>query len=320
MSAKSLCFTLNNYTKEEEENLISKLKYEYLIFGKEIGENGTPHLQGYVEFRGSKRFDTLKKFNSRIHWEARKGKQFQAIEYCKKDGDFREFGTLTVQLPGKRNDLQVVRQRLEEGRGIRGVISEHVNLQAIRYAEKLLTYNEPQRNWKPSVTWIWGKTGAGKSRLGHELCGTDYYSKDGEKWWDGYDAHENIILDDFRAGNMKLNYLLKVLDRYPMRVEVKGGYRQLLAKKIIITSIHSPDSCYNTEIDKLKEPIQQLIRRLDKIILITDDVGNDYAVWSKHFKDKSDDSSVEEVLVEEVGGNTIAPTSSTEQEEDFCML
>ena len=41
------------------------------------------------------------------------------------------------------------------------------------------------------------------------------------------DKHETIIIDDFRASNLKFNYLLKLLDRYPMRIETEVCYRQL---------------------------------------------------------------------------------------------
>jgi len=45
------CFTLNNYTDEEMEqikNLAPSGIIQYIAFGEEIGEEGTPHLQGYL--------------------------------------------------------------------------------------------------------------------------------------------------------------------------------------------------------------------------------------------------------------------------------
>jgi hypothetical protein len=88
------------------------------------------------------------------------------------------------------------------------------------------------------------------------------YWHDGTKWFQGYDAHEELVLDDFRAGNMKFNYLLKLIDRYQLRVETKGGYRQILAKTIYISSIQHPKEVYNLP----DEPIAQLLRRIDLII------------------------------------------------------
>lgn len=51
--AKRWCFVLNHW-KEEEFNAISSIVPEYCnfcIIGSEIGELGTPHLQGYLEFK-----------------------------------------------------------------------------------------------------------------------------------------------------------------------------------------------------------------------------------------------------------------------------
>lgn len=84
--AKRWCFVLNHW-KEEEFNAISSIVPEYCnfcIIGSEIGELGTPHLQGYLEFKTKKRpksvFD-----NIRIHWEKAKGNKQQNIEYCSKE-------------------------------------------------------------------------------------------------------------------------------------------------------------------------------------------------------------------------------------------
>lgn len=78
--------TLNNWTREERENLIEALGRlgEYVV-GEEIGEEGTPHLQGALRSRSRIRFTALRKINPRIHWEP--GRSWKHLrEYCKKDG------------------------------------------------------------------------------------------------------------------------------------------------------------------------------------------------------------------------------------------
>lgn len=77
------CFTLNNYTDEEVEQLMDG-NFGNIVFGYEKGENGTPHLQGYIEFEKKTRpSETIK--NKRIHWEKRKGSREEAFNYCIKD-------------------------------------------------------------------------------------------------------------------------------------------------------------------------------------------------------------------------------------------
>jgi len=80
------------------------------------------------------------------------------------------------------------------------------------------------------------------------------------KWWEGYDAHENVIIDDMRGDFCKFHELLRMLDRYAYRIETKGGSRQFRAKTIIITSCYSPTEMFDT-----REDIQQLLRRIDEI-------------------------------------------------------
>lgn len=262
---RSVVFTLNNYTNED----ISSLKnsdYKYLIFGKEIAASGTPHLQGYMEFNGQKSLRQLKKINDKCHWERRYGSQKDAIIYCKKDGEFFEFGERKEQ--GKRNDLTAARELIKK-KNMRDLLNQEEcpNLQQIKVCEKYLTYNEEKRDWKPEVTWIYGPSGSGKTKLAHEMTeNNDRYIKDETQWWDGYDKHDAVIIDDFRSSQMKFTYLLKLLDRYEMRVQVKGGYRQFLPKKIILTSIKHPKDSYN--MTQEQEPLQQLLRRIDNIIKI----------------------------------------------------
>jgi hypothetical protein len=69
------------------------------------------------------------------------------------------------------------------------------------------TYLEPQKREKPKVYWIYGPTGAGKSKWVSENF-KDIYWKDDTKWWDAYDAHETIVIDDFRASHMKFQLSL----------------------------------------------------------------------------------------------------------------
>lgn len=89
-------FTLNNFVPEDVTRLEALgVEAKYLVFGKETGESGTPHLQGFVIFPVSTRLAAAKrKVGERAHLEPARGSNQQASEYCKKDGDFQEFGSL----------------------------------------------------------------------------------------------------------------------------------------------------------------------------------------------------------------------------------
>lgn len=260
LRSRDWCFTLNNWTQEEYENIL-KISSVYLIVGKEVGaEEETPHLQGYIYFANAVSFDSIRKKIPRSHIEKANGRPEQASDYCKKEGDWFEQGTLP-QAQGKRTDLEIIREVLKEGKGMKEVVNVATSYQSVKMAEQILKYNEPTRKWKPVVKWFHGSTGTGKSMKAYEELGEDCYTcLSTGRWFDGYDAHENVLIDDMRKDFLKFHELLRLLDRYAMRIETKGGTRQFLAKKIIITSAYAPEDLYDG-----REDIQQLIRRIDVI-------------------------------------------------------
>lgn len=98
-------FTINNYTETDIDNVRSLVSScNYLVFGREVGESGTPHLQGFLILKRSQRFTWLTGKLPRTHVEKARGNNDQAASYCKKDGDFEEFGSYP-QGAGERRDL-----------------------------------------------------------------------------------------------------------------------------------------------------------------------------------------------------------------------
>jgi len=105
----------------------------------------------------------------------------------------------------------------------------------------------------------WGKTGTGKSRRAWDEAGLEAYCKDPRsKFWDGYQLQEHVVIDEFRGG-IDIAHLLRWLDRYPVRVEIKGSSKPLLAKKVWITSNLRPSNWY-PDVDP--DTVDALMRRL----------------------------------------------------------
>jgi hypothetical protein len=170
--------------------------------------------------------------------------------------DAREWGALSQQ--GKRKDLDLVKDLVRSGAKIKVVIEETPSYQGLAFAMKALPYFEPKCAWVKEINWYWGATGTGKSRAAYEEAGEDAYSPVSFKWWDGYDAHENVVLDDIRSDFCSFDSFLRLFDRYPMRVECKGGSRQFLARKIWITSPFDPQAFFQMT----EEAIVQITRRI----------------------------------------------------------
>lgn len=272
---RNYCFTLNNYTEEEITQLQEKeLKdIKYLIVGQEIApETGTPHLQGFVIWRNAKTMKaSIKCLPKRAHIEICKGTPHDNYLYCKKEGNvIIELGDKPDKVgQGKRNDMLEIKKKVAQNVNIKQMLKDDdiQNHFQLKYAEQLKKYYEITRNWKPEVKWYWGATGTGKTKTAYEEVLEEaqdednvYFSMDTGKWWDGYDGQEYVIIDDMRGDFMKFHQLLKLLDRYPYKVETKGSTRQFIARKIIITSANPPDVMFET-----REDIQQLLRRIDEI-------------------------------------------------------
>lgn len=252
---RAWCFTLNNPSGEEAWDI----DCEYMIRGNEVGEQGTPHIQGYIYFKNAILFKSVKKrLPSGCHIEKAMGSSLQNREYCSKDKDFVEVGVCPKQ--GSRSDISTVKELVSQGKGMRAITAEVNSYQAMRCGELLLKYHERKRDWKPEVYWFYGSTGTGKTRAAMEMLVDPWISNKNLKWWEGYDAHDDVCIDDFRGDFCTFHELLRILDRYPYRIECKGSSRQLLAKRIVITSPFHPSTVYAT-----REDIEQLLRRIDVI-------------------------------------------------------
>lgn len=106
---------------------------------------------------------------------------------------------------------------------------------------------------------FWGATGTGKSRRAWDEATFEAYSKDPRtKFWCGYKGQDTVVIDEFRGG-IDIAHLLRWLDRYPVRIEVKGGSRPLTATKFWITSNLHPEHWYP---DCDRETMSALMRRL----------------------------------------------------------
>lgn len=106
------CFTLNN-PSIHEQLLLEDVKCNYIVYGREVGTSGTPHLQGFVVFSEQKRLSGVQRILSRAHWEVAGGNDQQASDYCKKDGDFVERGLLKKK--GERSDLKKIYEAIADG-------------------------------------------------------------------------------------------------------------------------------------------------------------------------------------------------------------
>jgi len=271
-------FTLNNWTQEEYNHLVSPAvtaKVRWMIVAKETGaECGTPHLQGAVVLLTQMAFSTVKTLlgSPRFRLENMNGTPDQSLVYCtKQDPHPFTYGQMPAQ--GKRNDLKDVCQLVLNGTTMRDLAAnQDIGAVAIVKYHKGLTIlrslTVPPRSEPPAVYWIWGETGTGKTRSCFEFAehmGEVWISGGGFKWFDGYDGQRSVLFDDFRSKGVSFNFLLRLIDRYPMRVEFKGGFVEWTPQFIFFTAPKHPDSMFASRLEHQPEDIRQLHRRISGI-------------------------------------------------------
>lgn len=255
--SRAWCFTLNNPSDEAGPYLNDVFSKDcaYLVYQKEKGESGTVHYQGYFYFNNARRFSAVKKALPDAHLEAAKGSPIQNRDYCTKDegrldGPF-EFGDLPAQ--GKRTDIEGVVSTIKAGGSLKRVAEEHPAAY-IRYHRGIQALHRAldsrERDWQTELWVFYGPPGTGKSRtataLGRETGSYTPIIGNSGIWWDGYDAQHTIILDEFKC-NVPLALFKRMADRYPLKIDVKGGSSEFLSRRIIITTNLDPDNWYSGE-------------------------------------------------------------------------
>lgn len=248
----------------------------YFVSGLETcPETKKVHYQSYIELFKPTTLKKLKQIvdDNKVHAEPAKGNSAQNIKYCKKDGStYREEGTPTS--PGKRNDLVALREHFKEKKSLQSAIEDDSLLLHVAKHPRLvntlrLLYSVERKDITKLIIY-WGPPGTGKSHAAQAQASElgDVYYKPVGSWWDGYEGQTSVIFEDFR-GETGLAQLLRIADKYPLQVPVKGGFRQFTSNYLFITSNLDIDSWFNTEQRGYDVSIQALKRRITKKVHFT---------------------------------------------------
>jgi Putative viral replication protein./RNA helicase. len=217
------CFTVNNHTVLDDQ-LLQDMPYSYLLYGHEVGQEGTPHLQGYVQFQKKLRLSALKKLHPTAHWEPAKGSSTDNYEYCTKEGDYQEFGTLKNTKGAAQKGVNSMAQRIKRNQRLLTVPFEELIASGdihpcqIRGLKNAINDIKEQNNrlHPPDSLdgdlphlWYWGEAGTGKS-LKARTDHPDAYLKAANKWWDGYDNEDVVLIEDFDKNHSVLCHHLKL--------------------------------------------------------------------------------------------------------------
>ena len=249
--------TKNNPDISPEDVIIRLVEHEcQYTFQKERGEAGTEHYQFFVAFprRRTVRVasNILQNVFGPCHVEV--ARDVRASErYCRKidsrvDGPWSNVNNPNTLGQGARTDLAAIAERISEGASLRTVALEFPT-EFMRYpsgvARYHALYSEPAGEEEVRGIWIFGEPGIGKSHYVREKYGDSLFVKSMNKWWDGYDGEETVLLDDYDLGGKCLGHYIKIwADKWPCRGEVKGATTALRYKRFVCTSNYSIDAIW----------------------------------------------------------------------------
>lgn len=253
--SRNFCFTVNNYTDTDIKDM-ERLRdaCTYCVYSREVGDDGTPHLQGYCVTLVRCYFSALIKLAPRAHFEVRKAHTHaEAADYCKGLCEKKHFvfnpttvesGTLPVDGDCAAVGKLAERARWEQARiaakaGRFDDIPADIYMRTHTACHKIAAAHQEQL---PSLAELdfhywFGPTGTFKT-LTSRKENPIHYLKPINKWWDGYDGQPCVLIDELQPehGKFMLHFLKLWCDHHPFSAEHKGGTKVIRPSKIIITS------------------------------------------------------------------------------------
>lgn len=274
ISSRHYLLTLNNPEYALEDELAQYLQDNILTgynCNLEIGEsNGVLHYQFMVCLKRDQKPSYVKKLWPQAHNEICDD-PYASWTYCAKD-ETRVAGPWTGgQGPagqGRRTDITALRDAVLNGATDVDLFKTHTRSYLAYYngIERIRLALAKPRSEPTELYIILGPTGTGKTRFVAEKEPDLYWKQPGSQWWDGYHGQEAVILDDF-YGWMAPHELLRLADRYPLMVQVKGSQVNFNSKRLYITSNKVPTHWWKEE-TMSKYDMSALWRRVTLVICI----------------------------------------------------
>ncbi len=290
--SRSWTWTFFHYDQDIIE-LIMAITHIYLVFQTEITSTGQHHLQGFIYFQAAKTLAAVRRLFPRdtrsrrsIHLIMSDGTPLENRTYCLKEGSrlttnylSHESGDLPVS--GRRRDLDSLLDLIKTRPLITELeLWENNRRLMLQYGRRVLHFQSLLLEHSALLkitTVFWGPTGTGKSHQALLRASTAvnqnqfqvYYMPTpppgGVPWADGYTGQTDVILEDY-SGEIPLRLFLRMLDHYPLKLQVKGGFTMWIPQRIWITTNSPPQDWYGT-MEYTGSPLERRLTRDGSSIL-----------------------------------------------------
>lgn len=287
VSSRNWLFTVNDIPEGYGhilERIYKRKGVSYLVVGRETAPTtGHVHLQGFIKFVNVRKFNGVKKFlrelnNPRL--DRGDGKALSMATYCKKDGDFMEWGISPISDAERcKRSGEATKEtfrkciRLAEAGDFGRLKRKHAALYSRYYRTWLAMHKDhgprPKDCAEVTGVWIYGPSGSGKSHYAREHY-PDFYDKACNKWFDNYQNEPNILIDDLDKNHHVLaHHIKRWADKYAFSGENKGGQINLRPQNVVVTSQYRINDIWEDV-----ETRDAINRRFIKIKIHIDSQGN----------------------------------------------
>lgn len=277
-TVRAWCFTLNNYTDEDFKkmsDLVDDSSVNRLIGGFEIAPTtGTPHIQGAIVFRSKRALGGVRKLLPRAMWSNMEKKWPAQVKYCSKECKV-EWRKNTEGGQGERTDIKEAIKMIKEGADFADVCRKHEAFVRCAGAYKLIREQKVKKSPPPKerpmkVTILWGPAGTGKTTKAME--GDSVYVWDARnRFFNQYDGQKKLVIDEFKDNQTDIKWLARIIDKFRLVIEVKGGSAWAEWEEVVITSKVDPQKWYLGCEDVHR---RGLLRRVDEIIEMNTRAGD----------------------------------------------
>ena len=229
---------------------------QYWCMCNEIGEQGTPHTHLYLYSPNAILFSTLQQRFMGAHIEAAKGSHRENRDYIRKEGrwlddakhetnlpeTFEESGALPIERDMRELVSSEILSLIQSGSSNAEILVQYPSamnrLQHVEAARQTLLEDRYSNQWRDlEVTYLWGKTGVGKTRSIMEKYGYSrvYRVTNYDHPFDDYKGQDVILFEEFRS-SLPIQDMLKYLDGYPLMLPCRYNNKAACFTKVYLVS------------------------------------------------------------------------------------
>ena len=261
-SSRKFQLTINNpsdhgYTHNKIREILSEFPgLRYWCMCDEVGEQGTPHTHVYLVSRNSIMFESLHGRFYGAHIEQANGSNKANRDYVRKEGKwlddakhetnladtFEEWGELPPDRTKQESQSERIVQMIRDGKSNVEILDEcptaFSKLSHIEQTRQTLLAEEYKDKWRDLiVTYLWGDSGAGKTRSVMEQYGYSniYRITDYAHPFDGYTGQNVVVFEEFRS-NLLVGDMLNYLDGYPVELPCRYANKVACYTNVYIIS------------------------------------------------------------------------------------